>query len=381
MCDGIHGMLPREQMAPAVQKYWDYMNIKPGAPLYQQEFGYYSLEKWQREEGLSPDEDLAKLFGFDDPASVTLGGLGGCEAAFEPEFEVKILEDRGEHELVQDHAGRHVLYFKGRRNGFMPEYVDHPVEDIRTWEEKCKWRLNPNDPERIKRLEAALPAVEEKARRGFVVEQYVCGGYMYLRSLIGPERLLYTFYDDPELIHECMKTWFELADSVLARHQKRLSIDLILLDEDICYNHGSLISPDMIREFLMPYYEQLMANARARRMDKERPIRYHIGSDGFFDPLIDLYMQAGMGCLSPFEVASGSDVVRTGAQYPELLISGGLDKREMAKGKDAIDRMVDAILPKMKKRGGYIPTCDHGVPEEVSLSDYMYLRKRIREFG
>ena len=381
MCDGIHGMLPREQMAPAVRKYWDYMNIKPGAPLYQQEFGYYSLEKWQREEGLSPDEDLAKLFGFDGPASVTLGGLGGCEAAFEPEFEVKILEDRGEHELVQDHAGRHVLYFKGRRNGFMPEYVDHPVEDMRTWEEKCKWRLNPNDPERIKKLEAAIPAAEEKARRGFVVEQYVCGGYMYLRSLIGPERLLYTFYDDPELIHECMKTWFELADSVLERHQKRLSIDMILLDEDICYNHGSLISPDMIKEFLMPYYEQLMANARARRIDKERPIRYHIGSDGFFDPLIDLYMQAGMGCLSPFEVASGSDVVRTGAQYPELLISGGLDKREMAKGKDAIDRMVDAILPKMKERGGYIPTCDHGVPEEVSLSDYMHLRKRIREFG
>lgn len=381
MRDGIYGMLPKEQMEPAVQKYWDYINSKPGAALYQQEFGFYSLEKWQRDEGLSKDEDLAKLFGFDDPALVMLYGLGCCEAAFEPEFEVKVLEDRGKHELVQDHAGRHVLYFKGRRSGFMPEYVDHPVEDLRTWEEKCKWRLDPNSPERICKLEAALPAAEEKAKKGFVVEQYVCGGYMYLRSLIGPERLLYTFYDDPELIHECMKTWFELADSVLERHQKRLSVDLILLDEDICYNHGSLISPDMIREFLMPYYEQLMANAKARRLDKTRQIRYHIGSDGFFDPLINLYMKAGMGCLSPFEVASGSDVVRTGREYPDLLISGGLDKREMAKGKDAIDRMVDAILPVMKERGGYIPTCDHGVPEEVSLENYMYLRKRIREFG
>jgi uroporphyrinogen-III decarboxylase len=207
------------------------------------------------------------------------------------------------------------------------------------------------------------------------------GGYMYLRSLIGPERVLYTFYDDPHLIHECMKTWLQLADSVLRRHQKKLSIDMILLDEDICYNHGSLISKKMIKEFLMPYYEQLLSNALARRIDKTRPIRYHIASDGFFDPLIDLYLQVGMGCLSPFEVAAGSDVVRTGTQYPELLISGGLDKREIAKGKDAIDRMVDAILPKMKERGGYIPTCDHGVPEEVSLKDYMYLRKRIREYA
>ena len=63
--------------------------------------------------------------------------------AFEPKFEVKVLEDRGDHELAQDDSGRHVLYFKGRRDGFMPEYVDHPVKDMRTWVENVKWRLDP----------------------------------------------------------------------------------------------------------------------------------------------------------------------------------------------------------------------------------------------
>lgn len=381
MNDGILGMLPREKMSRSVQKYWDFMNVKPGAPLFQQEFGYYCLEKWQREEGLDPDADLAELFGFDQPAVVMLRGLGGCEAAFEPEFDVEVLEDRGEHELVRDHAGRHVLYFKGRRNGFMPEYVDHPVKDMRSWEEKCKWRMDPSDCRRIEKLDAEMPGAIEKAKQGFVVEQYLVGGYMYLRSLMGPEELLYNFYDQPELIHDCMETWFRLADSVIARRQKEISIDLLLLDEDICYNHGSLISPDMIKQFLMPYYEQLIANARARRLDKSRPLRYHVGSDGFFDPVIDLYRAAGMEMLSPFEVAAGSDVVRTGREYPQMLISGGLDKRIMSKGRDAIDRMIDSILPAMQARGGYIPTCDHGVPEEVPLEDYIYMRKRIREFG
>lgn len=381
MNDGIFGMLPREKMSRSVQKYWDFMNVKPGAPLFQQEFGYYCLEKWQREEGLDPDADLAELFGFDQPAVVMLRGLGGCEAAFEPEFDVEVLEDRGEHELVRDHAGRHVLYFKGRRNGFMPEYVDHPVKDMRSWEEKCKWRMDPSDCRRIEKLDAEMPGAIEKAKQGFVVEQYLVGGYMYLRSLMGPEELLYNFYDQPELIRDCMETWFRLADSVIARRQKEISIDLLLLDEDICYNHGSLISPDMIKQFLMPYYEQLIANARARRLDKSRPLRYHVGSDGFFDPVIDLYRAAGMEMLSPFEVAAGSDVVRTGREYPQMLISGGLDKRIMSKGRDAIDRMIDSILPAMQARGGYIPTCDHGVPEEVPLEDYIYMRKRIREFG
>jgi hypothetical protein len=58
-----------------------------------------------------------------------------------------------------------------------------------------------------------------------------------------------------------------------------------------------------------------------------------------------------------------------------------VDKRELAKGKAAIDRLVDRIFPVMQKRGGYIPTCDHGVPEEVSYQDYLHFRKRCLEFA
>jgi methionyl aminopeptidase len=57
------------------------------------------------------------------------------------------------------------------------------------------------------------------------------------------------------------------------------------------------------------------------------------------------------------------------------------DKRILAEGKDAIDREVDRILPAMKKRGGYFPTCDHGVPAEVSFENYVYFRKRMLEYA
>ena len=80
-----------------------------------------------------------------------------------------------------------------------------------------------------------MPDAIEKAKQGFVVEQYLVGGYMYLRSLMGPQELLFNFYDQPELIEDCMETWFRLADSVIARRQKEISIDRLLLDEDICY--------------------------------------------------------------------------------------------------------------------------------------------------
>ena len=84
--------------------------------------------------------------------------------------------------------------------------------------------------------------------------------------------------------------------------------------------------------------------------------------------------------MSPFEVASGCDVVEVRKKYPDLLISGGIDKRILAAGKDAIDKEIERIMPFMKKQGGYLPTCDHGVPEEVEFTDYLHYRKRMLEY-
>ncbi len=185
---------------------------------------------------------------------------------------------------------------------------------------------------------------------------------------------------EPELIHDCMKTWLELSDAVIEKHQQYVSLDEIYLAEDICYNHGPLIAPDMMRAFLFPYYQQLITNAKSRQKDKLRPLHIQIDTDGNANPVIDIYKEIGMYYMSPFEVASGCDVVEVAKRYPDLRIRGGIDKRILAKDKEAIDLELERIMPFMKKRGGYIPCCDHGVPEEVSFENYMHYRKRMLEY-
>ncbi len=64
---------------------------------------------------------------------------------------------------------------------------------------------------------------------------------------------------------------------------------------------------------------------------------------------IPLYREAlGMEVMSPFEVASGCDVVEIGKRFPWLVLAGGIDKRVLA---------------------------------EVSLQNYPYYRKRCVELG
>ena len=383
IADGIYSLMPHERMVPLARQGRDVYAITPDAPLIRTEFWLMAttLAEW-RTQGMPADVAHAKLFTLDGPTNHSLGGLGSCEAAFVPVFESKQIADRGDTEVVQDWAGRHVLYFKGRREGFMPEYLEHPVKDLQTWVENVKWRLDPKTPARWENLERDMAPAKSAAAQGFMITQNLIGGYMFLRSLLGPEELLYAFVDQPDLIHDCMQTWLELAEAVTTRHQQYVTFDEIFFAEDICYNHGALISPAMMQEFLFPYYQQLMTNVKRRQLDPYRHLYVQVDTDGDCRPVIPLYRDAiGMDAMSPFEVASGCDVVELGRQYPQLVMRGGLDKRVLTQSPADIDRMLERILPVMRRRGGYIPSLDHGVPSEVLYANYLHFRKRCVELG
>lgn len=386
MRDGIHQMLLESEMCESAKRRRRMYQITKNAPWINTEFGYYSLDQWKEDKKITGDHDpweydeyLRKLFFLEDTGEFTLNGANWEAAEFYPRFECKQLEDRGEKEVYQDEYGRSLLVFKKSHTGYMPEYIDHPVHDLESWEKNCAWRMDPTTKERYKDLEKRVPDAIKAAKEGKMITQRFVGGYMYLRSLIGPEDLLYMFYDDPDLIHTCMEAWFQLADAVSAYHQQYVTIDELFFGEDITYNQGPLISPDMIREFLFPYYQRLINNVKKRQLDPNRKLYIHCDSDGKEQSIIPLYAELGFNVFSPFEVASGCDVVEIGKEFPDIIMSGGIDKRMFSATREELKEYLDHLLPVMKARGGYFPTCDHGVPAEAEFENYCYYRKRCVE--
>jgi uroporphyrinogen decarboxylase len=348
-------------------------------------FGYFpqTFARWERE-GL-PHEVRAdwsrfcQTMGYDPNAWVGQAvDLGWCEAPLVPAYEEKILRVEGEHEVVQDFIGRVKVYPKGIREQVMPTYLKHAVGSRRDWEQEVRPRLDPETPARWKDYEEKVRRNREAiAREGLLHSAGVIGGYMYLRSLVGPVDLLYLVHDDPGLVHSMMEAWRHIMVTCLKRDQRDVGPHFrLFLAEDICFNHGPLISPGMMREFLLPYYRDLYEELRGGQTER---LHFEIDTDGDCRPVIPVYQEIGVDAMSPFEVASGCDVVEIGRRYPEFHIRGGIDKRILAAGPEAIDRMLDRIMPVMVPRGRYIPSPDHAVPDDVSLASYMHYRKRVME--
>ncbi len=346
--------------------------------LYRTDFYIWSeaLERW-KSEGMPQGAEANDLFGYDQQVKVSANLSGWCEPPFVPATEEIVLESGDDYDIVRDNAGRTLKCFKGRRHGFMPTYLKHAVTCRKDWEENVSPLLSPETPERLRMIRERAQVLAGAHSEGLWLVQNIIGGYMYLRALVGPVEICYMVVDDPDLVHSMMRRWFELADSISKELQRHVEFDELFLGEDICYNHGLLISPEMVREFLFPYYRRLKENMQARQ---KRRLFFHIDTDGNVNEALPLYRrEIGVDAMSPFEIAAGNDVLSIAREHPDLVISGGIDKRVLAAGPPEIDAYLEGLIPAMVARGGYIPTCDHGVPDNVSFESYMHYRKRMMD--
>ena len=74
----------------------------------------------------------------------------------------------------------------------------------------------------------------------------------------------------------------------------------------------------------------------------------------------------------PVEVAAGNDIVKFREKYgKKMAYRGGIDKRAIAAGGRIMEEEVMRVVPPLLKDGGFIPSCDHGVPPDISWQNYI----------
>jgi uroporphyrinogen decarboxylase len=192
--------------------------------------------------------------------------------------------------------------------------------------------------------------------------------------LLGPERALYAFYDEPALVDDMMETITDFSIAVLAPALREAPVTYVQFWEDMAYKTGPLISPAMVRRFMLPRYRRIVETIRAAGVDQ-----IIVDSDGDVSELIPIWLEAGINGVQPLEQAAGNDLRAYRREYGrDLAMTGGIDKRALARGREAIDRELVEKVP-LALEGGYIPTIDHAVPPDASWDNWRYYWNRKKE--
>jgi len=324
-----------------------------------------TMARWEQE--LGRKIDLAKELGFDPGFAFPAAHFG-----FLPAFEETVISEDADFIITRDGRG---ITVKNRRDGMsMPDFLDHPIKTEADWEQVKVERLDPNVP----RVTEDWPAFRARlARTGEAVQvgTFPWGVFGTIRDLLGVEETLLAFYDRPAMIKDMMQhmttIWLGIYEEI-ARHVR---IDHLHIWEDMSGRQGSLISPAMVEEFMMPCYDRITAFARRAGV---RVVS--VDTDGYCGQLVPVMMRHGINMFMPFEVQAGNDIFDFRQRYPTLGIWGGLDKRALADnaGPAAIDREVDKARM-MLRQHRFVPMFDHLIPPDVPWEHFQYAARRFKE--
>ena len=340
-------------------------------------------ERWHRE-GLP--EDVAnipaytrKVLGIEPLPNDSEIDIG-VDFRMIPQFEEKVLERHpaepgsGGHGtlVVQDWKGNvcrisdefDVSYLRSAIDFVTRAWIKCPVETRQDWEQ-MKTRYAADAPGH---LPADFLQRATKLRdRSYPSSVAVNGPFWQLREWLGFENLCMMFLDDPAWVKEMIAFWQDYVSGVLDRVLKHHVPDRFLVGEDMAYKVKPMIGPDMSREFLAPCWRawtDQVRRAGVRIVD--------VDSDGYVGGLIPVWIEAGFNANCPQEVAAGNDLPAYRTQFgTKMAYWGGVDKRKIAAGGKAMEDEMARLIPAIRA-GGFIPSCDHGIPSDVSWPNYLH---------
>ncbi len=214
----------------------------------------------------------------------------------------------------------------------------------------------------------------EQARGESVLWFTLEGFFWFSRTLLGIERHLFAFYDQPALIHRINGDLADWMLQVIARIGDFCAPDFMTFAEDLSYNNGPMLSRDMFDAFMKPYYDRVIPALR------RRGILAIIDSDGDVTAPAAWFEDAGLDGILPLERQAGVDIARLRREHPRMRFIGHFDKMTMDKGEAAMRAEFERLLP-TAALGGFLPSVDHQTPPGVSLANYRIYLALFREYA
>lgn len=325
------------------------------------------------------------VLGFDPYSYFGCQSLYGCYVPIDvgpiPRFKKQVINQNERYLEIMTETGAIARRFKSAEYTWysMPMFLEFPVKDQKTWKE-YKRRLNPEDERRYPKdwHKDAYIDVFEHFEAGNTILTFT-GFYGFGAQLMGIENFNILYYKNRELLEDMIEHWEYFTIETIRNAVETLKdrIDMIYWWEDMAEKHGPCISPKIFKEAFLPHYKNVTSFLRKNKID-----RVLVDSDGNINPILNLFVEAGITGLWPLEVNSGMNAIEIKRKYGnKFFLIGNLDKRKLAEGGKLMRQEVNSKVPVLKELGGYIPGVDHLVHVEFTLQKFQeyadYIKKKL----
>jgi uroporphyrinogen decarboxylase len=198
----------------------------------------------------------------------------------------------------------------------------------------------------------------------------------YLTWLMGYETLCYSLFENRELVTDISNRLIWIYEKVIAKLLTFSRVKIIWGSDDMGFRGGPLISPDDLREFVLPGHK-LMA-----RMSHEAGRPYLLHSCGNLDLVIDdLIEDVRIDARHSFEDTI-EDVVSACKKYGHRIAHlGGIDVDFLCRSdEDAIRKRVRYTLESCHEGGGYCLGTGNSVANYIPLDNYLVMLDEGRNY-
>ncbi len=310
--------------------------------------------------GVSPS-DVLRMDPF-APVWLNLGPI--------PVFERRRLSENAHEYIETTEMGCTVRSLK-EAPGMYYGHVDHPVKTSDDWQ-RYRERLDAVTPGRL------WPELEAFVARVNASETPTCltlypWFFRYGFYLMGMERFLLAFYDQPALIHDIFGHLSRMTRDLIRPLLPRVRFDCACFAEDLAFCTAPHISPEIYRDFWLPHQDPVTAELKAAGI----PV-ISLYTSGNCEALLPLAMQHGINATWPCERNAGMDPLHLRRKFgPDLRLIGGVGHTCLTRGRAAIDAEVRRLRPLIEE-GGFIPMLDDMIPPEVDYESYAYCVEALR---
>lgn len=348
-------------------------------------FGYWkeTLQKWCSEGYLKPEEIVDEWdggpndtlvgtkLGFDFNYYTTYQDKSEFSSLF-PAFKPKILEEwpDGRYTTLNE-DGAIVIMKKGAVS--IPAEVGHTLVDRDSWEEHYLPRLQYSD-DRFD-MRALKKLADDSVTREQPLGIYCKSLFGQIRNWMGVEGISYLYADDEDLFDEIIQTVGDLVYKVTKKVlESGAKFDFAHFWEDICFNHGPLVTPHVFDEKVGPHYKKITDLVNSYSINI-----VSLDCDGVIDALIPTWLHNGVNTMFPIEVGTwGADIRPWREKYGrELRGVGGMNKHIFSRDYAAVDAEIERLKP-LIALGGFIPCPDHRIPPEAIWENVQYYCDKMR---